>query len=112
MHLFRFGSCDDILGTPCAVTRSYLKVYCSAQRNKVSSRHTLFASRLRSVFIDREHVLVKVKNLYHLVFGEVSFPKSEEFDEFRYKFLIALLLSGALLTALFVVNIPTPPARR
>lgn len=49
-------------------------------------------------------MLVKVKNISHLVFGEVSFPKSEEFDEFRYKFLIALLLSGALLTALFVAG--------
>lgn len=40
--------------------------------------------------------------LQHLFFGSATFPQSEEYDEFRYKFLIVLMLSAALLTALFV----------
>ncbi len=41
---------------------------------------------------------------YKWIFGEVAFPQSEEYDEFRYKFLIVLMLSAAFFTALFVVG--------
>jgi len=37
-----------------------------------------------------------------LIFGQVNFPQSEEYAEFRYKFLMVLLLSGALFTALVI----------
>lgn len=42
--------------------------------------------------------------VYRWIFGDVVFPQSEEYDEFRYKFLIVLMLSGALFTALFVAG--------
>jgi diguanylate cyclase (GGDEF)-like protein len=45
-----------------------------------------------------------VKQLYRWIFGDVVFPRSEEYDEFRYKFLIVLMLCGALFTAVFVVG--------
>ncbi len=47
---------------------------------------------------------VTTEKLYQWVFGDVLFPQSEEYDEFRYKFLIALMLCGALLTAVFVAG--------
>lgn len=39
-----------------------------------------------------------------LLFGSVTFPQSEEYDEFRYKLLIVLMLSAALVTAVFMVG--------
>lgn len=39
-----------------------------------------------------------------ILFGEVTFSQSEELDEFRYKFLIILMLSGGLFTLLFVLG--------
>jgi len=44
------------------------------------------------------------RTLSQWIFGDVSFPQSEEYDEFRYKFLIALVLAGAVLTAIFVIG--------
>lgn len=44
------------------------------------------------------------ERVYRGMFGDVAFPQSEEFDEFRYKFLIVLMLSGALFTAIFVAG--------
>ncbi len=38
------------------------------------------------------------------VFGSVHFSESEEYLEFRYKFLILLMTSAALLTGLFIVG--------
>jgi len=38
------------------------------------------------------------------MFGDVNFPNHEEYDEFRYKLLIALMLFGALFTAVFVLG--------
>lgn len=40
----------------------------------------------------------------HWVFGNTSFAKHEEYDEFRYKLLLVLTLSGAVCTALFVLG--------
>ncbi|TXH90207.1 MAG: GGDEF domain-containing protein [Rhodoferax sp.] len=37
-----------------------------------------------------------------LLFGNVQFDQSEELDEFRYKFLIVLMVTGALFTGLLV----------
>lgn len=42
--------------------------------------------------------------LNRILFGEVEFTQSEELDEFRYKFLIILMLSGALFTMIFVMG--------
>ena len=42
--------------------------------------------------------------LYRLIFGNVTFPQNEEYDEFRYKFLIVLMLLAALVTGLLVVG--------
>jgi diguanylate cyclase (GGDEF)-like protein len=47
---------------------------------------------------------LKISTTYRLIFGHVSFPQSEEYDEFRYKFLIVLMLSAAFFTALFVAG--------
>ena len=44
------------------------------------------------------------KTPYRWIWGNVSFPRTEEYDEFRYKFLIALMLFGALFTAIFVIG--------
>lgn len=38
------------------------------------------------------------------IFGQVNFPENQEFDEFRFRFLIIVLLSGALFTALFIAG--------
>lgn len=43
-------------------------------------------------------------SIAQLIFGKISFPQSEEYDEFRYKFLLVLMLFGALFTALFVAG--------
>jgi diguanylate cyclase (GGDEF)-like protein len=42
--------------------------------------------------------------MYRWIFGNAAFQKHEEFDEFRYEFLISLMLSGALFTAIFVAG--------
>ena len=39
-----------------------------------------------------------------LVFGSVQFTEQEEYLEFRYKFLIVLMLSAAFLTGLFILG--------
>ena len=39
-----------------------------------------------------------------LLFGSVEFGTSEEYQEFRYKLLIVLMVSGAVLTALLIVG--------
>ena len=41
--------------------------------------------------------------LAHLVFGTVQFRESEELREFQYKFLLALMLTGAAFTAALVL---------
>lgn len=38
------------------------------------------------------------------VFGRVRFADQEEYDEFRYKFLIVLMLTAAGCTALFILG--------
>ncbi len=45
-----------------------------------------------------------METLQRWIFGTATFPQKEEYDEFRYKFLIVLMLSGALFTALFVAG--------
>ena len=40
--------------------------------------------------------------LSRFFFGRVEFPEGEEFREFQYKFLIALLMFGGVITALFL----------
>lgn len=45
-----------------------------------------------------------VKALKWLVFGSVQFSESEEYLEFRYKFLIVLMLTACLLTGLFILG--------
>lgn len=45
-----------------------------------------------------------LKALKWLVFGPVQFSESEEYLEFRYKFLIVLMLTGFLLTGLVIVG--------
>lgn len=47
---------------------------------------------------------VTTKKLYRWMWGDVSFPQTQEYDEFRYKFLIALMLFGALFTSIFVIG--------
>lgn len=42
-------------------------------------------------------------NLSTIFFGRTEFPESEEYREFQYKFLIVLLIVGALATLFFVV---------
>lgn len=44
------------------------------------------------------------KALQTLLFGKVEFSESEEFLEFRYKFLILLMISAALLTLLLILG--------
>lgn len=45
-----------------------------------------------------------MSKLEHLVFGRVQFGESEEFHEFKFRFLSIVLLSGAICTALFLVG--------
>lgn len=42
--------------------------------------------------------------LHRFLFGRVQFPPSEEYQEFRYKLLIALMVSGALVTGFFILG--------
>lgn len=37
-----------------------------------------------------------------LLFGQASFGEREELQEFRYRFLCVVLISGAICTALFI----------
>lgn len=39
-----------------------------------------------------------------LIFGRAAFDDDEEYLEFRYRFLVVVMLSGALLTALFLLG--------
>jgi len=39
-----------------------------------------------------------------LLFGRVDFPEREEYQEFRYKLLIVLMTTGALVTGFFIVG--------
>lgn len=41
--------------------------------------------------------------LPHLLFGSVTFEESEEYQEFQYKFLIVVMVFGALFTSFFIV---------
>lgn len=43
-------------------------------------------------------------DLSRLLFGHVLFSQSEEFDEFKYRFLIVLMVSGAVFTAIFIAG--------
>lgn len=43
--------------------------------------------------------------LGHLIFGRVKFRESEEYQEFQFRFLIVVLISGALFTALFLLGV-------
>lgn len=43
-------------------------------------------------------------NWQHWIFGDVSFSQSEEYAEFRYRFLVALIFVGALFSVLFVAG--------
>ena len=45
-----------------------------------------------------------LRALKWLVFGSVTFTESEEYLEFRYKFLIVLMLAAAFLTGLFILG--------
>lgn len=42
--------------------------------------------------------------LMELIFGDVEFRASEEHQQFQYRFLIVLLLSGAIFTSLFLIG--------
>ena len=44
------------------------------------------------------------KKLMWLLFGQVQFAEQEEYQEFRYKLLIVLLVSGMLVTGLFILG--------
>ena len=46
-------------------------------------------------------VSVPMRALKWLAFGSVQFSEQEEYLEFRYKFLIVLMLTAAALTGLF-----------
>lgn len=39
------------------------------------------------------------------LFGDVAFTESDEYHEFRYKFLILLMFSGAVFTGLFILGV-------
>lgn len=45
-----------------------------------------------------------MRHLKRLLFGDVSFSENQEHHEFQYKFLLVLLLSGAIFTSLFLVG--------
>jgi diguanylate cyclase (GGDEF)-like protein len=49
-------------------------------------------------------VTAPLKALKWLAFGSPQFSEQEEYLEFRYKFLIVLMLTGAVLTLLFIVG--------
>jgi diguanylate cyclase (GGDEF)-like protein len=50
-------------------------------------------------------VSVTFENIKWLAFGSVQFSEQEEYLEFRYKFLIVLMLTAALLTGLFILGL-------
>lgn len=50
-------------------------------------------------------VNVPVRALKWLAFGTVQFSEQEEYLEFRYKFLIVLMLTAAALTGLFILGL-------
>ena len=50
-------------------------------------------------------VTVPMRALKWVVFGSVKFSEQEEYLEFRYKFLIVLMLTAAALTLLFIVGL-------
>jgi len=50
-------------------------------------------------------VSVPLRALKWLAFGSVQFSEQEEYLEFRYKFLIVLMLTAALLTGLFILGL-------
>ena len=45
-----------------------------------------------------------LNTLHRWIFGNVTFSAREEYEAFRYKFLLVLMLTGAGFTALFVVG--------
>jgi diguanylate cyclase (GGDEF)-like protein len=47
---------------------------------------------------------VPYKALMRLVFGDVEFAEREEYQEFRYKLLMVLMVTGALVTGLFLIE--------
>jgi diguanylate cyclase (GGDEF)-like protein len=48
---------------------------------------------------------ISVRGLKWLAFGAVQFSEQEEYLEFRYKFLIVLMLAAALLTGVFILGL-------
>ena len=50
-------------------------------------------------------VSVPMRALKWLAFGSVQFSEQEEYLEFRYKFIIVLMLSAAVLTGLFILGL-------
>lgn len=50
-------------------------------------------------------VFVPLQALKWLVFGSVQFSEQEEYLEFRYKFIIVLMLTAAALTSLFILGL-------
>lgn len=50
-------------------------------------------------------VSVPLRALKWLAFGSVQFSEQEEYLEFRYKFLIVLMLTAAALTGLFILGL-------
>jgi diguanylate cyclase (GGDEF)-like protein len=50
-------------------------------------------------------VSVPIRALKWLAFGSVQFSEQEEYLEFRYKFLIVLMLTAAALTGLFILGL-------
>src|SRR5574343_1463001 len=44
------------------------------------------------------------KSLMWLLFGRVDFAEREEYQEFRYKLVIVLMTSGALVTGFFILG--------
>lgn len=53
----------------------------------------------------KRFVSVPMRALKWLAFGSVQFSEQEEYLEFRYKFLIVLMLTAALLTGLFILGL-------
>ena len=50
------------------------------------------------------HIHDPLQALKWVAFGSVQFSESEEYLEFRYKFLILLMLSAMVLTALVILG--------
>jgi len=50
-------------------------------------------------------VAVPLRALKWLAFGSIQFSEQEEYLEFRYKFLIVLMLTAAALTGLFILGL-------